>query len=258
MAPRPFYPGSQFRFYPPGAASAFEGLETVTIIAVGPAQPVVAYALLMFTSTCANSFAASASAPGRFSSETEIASSRPHRILAALRAASALPTSKISRRAFPNRLFPSRRALDIDACLTQGVCHVHQHSRLTLQVQYELRDLRRVRALLFPLLSPVPSSPRAAVERAILDGLGDVFGLNALCGLEIGDGPGDLQDAIIGARRQTQAFHGRLQEASRFPLHLAMLANLAGTNVRVAVDFAAAEAVLLDLAGVTHALANHG
>ena len=64
MAPPPLYPGSQFRFYPPRAASAFERLETVTIIAVGPAQPVVAHALLMFTSTCATFFCRLRQRPG--------------------------------------------------------------------------------------------------------------------------------------------------------------------------------------------------
>ena len=52
-----------------------------------------------------------------------------------------------------------------------------------------------------PLACPPPSSSRAAVKRPVLNGLGDVFRLYPLRHLEISDGPADLQDSIIRARR---------------------------------------------------------
>ena len=48
------------------------------------------------------------------------------------------------------------------------------------------------------------SHPQVAVERAVLDGFGDMFRLNAFRGGQVGDRAGDLQDAVVGAGAEVQ------------------------------------------------------
>ena len=50
-----------------------------------------------------------------------------------------------------------------------------------------------------------------AGKAAILDGLGHMRGANAVATGQIGDGARHLEDAVIGARRQSQSLH-RLSE----------------------------------------------
>ena len=49
-------------------------------------------------------------------------------------------------------------------------------------------------------LGPAELGPVAAVQRAVLDGLAEVARLDAFAGVEIGNGPSDLQDTVVGAR----------------------------------------------------------
>ena len=44
------------------------------------------------------------------------------------------------------------------------------------------------------------SLPVGAVEGAVLDGFGDVAGLDFLLAFKVGHGAGDAQDAVVGAR----------------------------------------------------------
>jgi len=43
------------------------------------------------------------------------------------------------------------------------------------------------------------AGPEAAVQGAVSDGFGDMFGADRLSLLQIGDGAGDPEDAIVGA-----------------------------------------------------------
>ena len=51
--------------------------------------------------------------------------------------------------------------------------------------------------------------PVSAVERAVLDGFGDVFGFDVGGVFDIGDGAGDFQDAVVGAGAKSLLSHTR-------------------------------------------------
>jgi Tetratricopeptide repeat len=55
-------------------------------------------------------------------------------------------------------------------------------------------------------------SPIGTIQGAILDGLAEVTGLDVGAAVEVGDGAGNLQDAVVGACRETQAGDGVLEE----------------------------------------------
>ena len=48
----------------------------------------------------------------------------------------------------------------------------------------------------------------AAVEVAVAYGFHDVVALDVGAGLEVGDGAGDFEDAVVGSRGHVHAFHG--------------------------------------------------
>ena len=48
---------------------------------------------------------------------------------------------------------------------------------------------------------------------AVLDGLGDVLGLDDIRAFQIGDGEGELEDAVEGAGGEVKLFHGGLEQA---------------------------------------------
>src|SRR6266487_5366833 len=56
------------------------------------------------------------------------------------------------------------------------------------------------------------SPPNLPVQRAELDGFGDVVGGEAFGGGQVGDGAGDLEDAIVGAGAEVLLRHGQLEE----------------------------------------------
>ena len=56
------------------------------------------------------------------------------------------------------------------------------------------------------------SSPECAIQGAVLDGFGDVLGLDSLSSFQISDGSSDFEDAIVGARGQALLGHGALQQ----------------------------------------------
>jgi len=101
------------------------------------------------------------------------------------------------------------------------------------------------------IMSGASGSVSAAVEPAILYGLGYVRGRDGRRGRKIGDGARDLEHAMIAARRQAETAD-RLFEQLRAP----------GIRRTVTVDFACAQAgvglalaLLLPFAGCTHARA---
>lgn len=83
------------------------------------------------------------------------------------------------------------------------------------------------------------SSPRpvAAIQRAILDGFGDVGDGEVLGGFEVGDGAGDFEDAVVGAGGESLLEHGAFEEFFGVGRELAVSANLAGGHLGVGEDF---------------------
>src|ERR1700722_10726041 len=57
------------------------------------------------------------------------------------------------------------------------------------------------------------SCPVRTVEAAVLDGFGDVFGLDRVGAFEVGDGAGDFQDAVVGAGAEALLGHGAFEQA---------------------------------------------
>lgn len=57
------------------------------------------------------------------------------------------------------------------------------------------------------------SSPQIPVERAVLNGLGEVFDADSRRIGEVGDGARDFEDAVVGARAELQLAH---REAEHF------------------------------------------
>ena len=58
-------------------------------------------------------------------------------------------------------------------------------------------------------------TPTTAVERTILNGLGDVLGCEFLGSRQIRDGAGNFQNAIVGAGAELQFVHGHLEQFQR-------------------------------------------
>ena len=66
-----------------------------------------------------------------------------------------------------------------------------------------------MRRFLMPILNTLVS----AVQVAIAHRLGDVVLLDLRCAFQVGYGAGYLEDAAVGAGREVQALHGRVEEA---------------------------------------------
>ena len=55
--------------------------------------------------------------------------------------------------------------------------------------------------------------PIRAIQTAVLDGFGDVFGLEVHGVFQVGDGAGYFQDAVVGTRAETLLGHGAFEQA---------------------------------------------
>src|SRR5215212_11110477 len=101
------------------------------------------------------------------------------------------------------------------------------------------------------LCSPPQSSTLKirAVQRPVLHRLRDVRRLDPIARREVRDGAGHLEDAVVGAGGEAEAFDGGEEEAFGRGVELAVFAELAGGHVRVGF----AETVALDLASRFHA-----
>ena len=53
--------------------------------------------------------------------------------------------------------------------------------------------------------------PVTSIERAVLDGFGQVRHGQALGAFKVGDGAGNLEDAVVGARGESLLLHGALE-----------------------------------------------
>jgi hypothetical protein len=67
-----------------------------------------------------------------------------------------------------------------------------------------------------PNSSDLTSGPVGAVEGAVLNGLAQVPRLNALGGIQVGDGPRYFQDPVVGPSGKSQAGNGVLQQLFSF------------------------------------------
>ena len=102
-------------------------------------------------------------------------------------------------------------------------------------------------------------APGGAVEGAVGDGFADVAGEDVGGGVEVGDGAGDAEDAVVGAGRHVVAVHSGAQEAHGGVVEAAMLAQHLAGHLGVAVYArVVAEAVGLDGACGDDALADGG
>src|SRR5690242_14050129 len=101
--------------------------------------------------------------------------------------------------------------------------------------------------------------PVGAVEGAVLDGLAEVLGLEGGGGIEVGDGAGDFEDAVMGTGGEAEAGDGVFEELFAFGRDGAVLANEPGSHLRVGVGlFFGGEALALLFTGGDDAGANGG
>jgi len=86
-----------------------------------------------------------------------------------------------------------------------------------------------------------------------------MFGRDLIVGLQVGDGAGYFQDAIVGAGAEIQFGHRDANQLLGFVGEFAVLFDLARAHARVAVDFfVGTKARLLALARATDAIPDRG
>src|SRR6266705_1687617 len=99
------------------------------------------------------------------------------------------------------------------------------------------------------------SGPIRAVQGAVLDGFAQVPRLNARLTVQVRDGPGDLQDAVMRPRRKPEAGDGVFQQLFAFGRNDAVLSNHLRHHLRVCVSLLlAVEPLELSVARGDHAL----
>ena len=96
----------------------------------------------------------------------------------------------------------------------------------------------------------------ASVEVAIVDGFGDVVGLNLLASFKVGDGAGNLQDAAVGSGGEREAFHCCVEQFEAVVVGLGIFVNHVLGHLRVEIySLVVAETFLLYLACLYHSFA---
>ncbi len=100
--------------------------------------------------------------------------------------------------------------------------------------------------------------PVGAIQASVLDGFGDVFGFDVRGVFDVGDGTGNLQDAVVSAGAESLLGHGALQQTLTIGGEFTKGTDVAGRHLGVAVDLLAggSEALELLLARADHAFAN--
>ena len=92
--------------------------------------------------------------------------------------------------------------------------------------------------------------PQIAIQRPVLNGLVEVGGFDGIGSLQVGDGAGDLQDAVVGAGAKSEFLHRHFQHVLAILVQGAVGADQTRVHPGVAGDLAAGEPLLLDCAGV--------
>ena len=67
--------------------------------------------------------------------------------------------------------------------------------------------------------------PVASVEVAVVDGFGDVVGLNLLASFKVGDGAGNFQDAAVCSGGEREAFHCCVEQFEAVVVRLGIFVN---------------------------------
>src|SRR5689334_9564341 len=80
------------------------------------------------------------------------------------------------------------------------------------------------------LLSSVWSRPVSTIQRTITNGFGDMHGADSFGAFEIGDCAAYFQNAIVGARGETDTLHCGFQQAFAGGIDPAMSANHARSH----------------------------
>src|SRR5919109_185521 len=129
---------------------------------------------------------------------------------------------RVLKGAVPSRLGARDAALTPFRKLTQA--GVHSYACFAADV----RGRTRVQPSFCSLHSLSSSSgPEGAVEGAVLNGFGDVFGFNCGSALEVGDSPGDFQDAVMGAGGESLLSHGAFEQALAVGGQFTKISNMA-------------------------------
>ena len=84
---------------------------------------------------------------------------------------------------------------------------------------------------------------------AILDGLGQVGGLDIRAGVQVGDGPGHAENAVVAAAGEAQPVKGPLHEPLSRRVQQAVLPDHGRGHIGIAADAGAGKALLLKLPG---------
>lgn len=71
------------------------------------------------------------------------------------------------------------------------------------------------------------------IEAAVLDGLGDVVGLDSVGGFEVGDGAADFEQAVESTGGEAEALEGGIQETLGGAVEAAVVAELQGAHIGV-------------------------
>src|SRR5450631_4222285 len=101
-------------------------------------------------------------------------------------------------------------------------------------------------------MDPSRCSP-FATPRLVLDGFGQMHGLDVVRAGEVGDGSRDAQDAVVGARAEPKTFDRRRYQPGARGVQRTECPHLRDTHFRVAADVAeAAEALPLAFTGGDH------
>ena len=101
--------------------------------------------------------------------------------------------------------------------------------------------------------------PALAVERAVLNSLGQMLNLNFVGARQVGDGAGHFQDAVVGAGAEAEALHGGFEQLAAGRAYLANVFHHLRGHHGVGVHLGLlGKALTLNFAGSLHALLDVG
>ncbi len=102
--------------------------------------------------------------------------------------------------------------------------------------------------------SPESPFPQLPIEAPIRNRFGDVAFLEMLGAVQVGDGAGHAEDAVVGAGGEAEAFHGGVEKFLAGFVEDAELAELPAGHAAIEAGAVGAEAVALAGAGGLHLL----
>lgn len=104
----------------------------------------------------------------------------------------------------------------------------------------------------FPSLPPLP------IQGSVLDRFGDVAGVDLLFSRQVGDGAGQLEDAVVGAGGETQGVEGLLQQIPGLRIQAAVTADEGWRHGGVVENPGSLVAFRLDGMGTGHPFPDGG